>query len=104
MMTKDLDCGHTSSPEAELTCRQVTALFVDYLTGDIESLTRTAFEAHLCHCQACTAFFATYRETIRATRAARNEMIDLEEMTDADLDKLQHEFLKVRSRRSGRSE
>lgn len=75
MTSKRIHCGPTPSPEAELTCRQVTALFVDYLAGDIESITRTAFETHLCHCQACTAFLATYRETIRATRAARDETI-----------------------------
>jgi hypothetical protein len=74
-MSKQIYCGPTPSPDAELTCRQVTALFVDYLAGDIESIIRTAFEAHLYHCQACTAFFATYQETIRATRAVRDETI-----------------------------
>jgi len=71
MMTKKICCGHTPSSEAKLTCRQVTALLVDYLAADMDSLTRTAFEAHLRHCQVCTAFLATYRETIRATRGAR---------------------------------
>jgi predicted anti-sigma-YlaC factor YlaD len=74
-MSKQIYCGPTPSPDAVLTCRQVTALFVDYLAGDMESMTRTAFETHLCYCQACTAFFATYQETIRATRAARDETI-----------------------------
>lgn len=43
-------------------------------------------------------------ELIRSVKAARNEMIDLEDMSDESLDKLQADFLKVRTRRSGRSE
>jgi anti-sigma factor RsiW len=75
MMTKNMHCGHTPFPEAALTCRQVTALLVDYVAVDMDALTRVAFEAHLRHCSACTAFLATYRETIRATRAVRDEVI-----------------------------
>lgn len=39
-------------------------------------------------------------ELIRAIGPARNTMIDLEEMSDAELDKLQSEFQKVRMHRS----
>ena len=59
-MTKNIYFGHTPFPEAELTCRQVTALLVDYMAGDMDTLTRMAFEAHLRYCSACTAFLATY--------------------------------------------
>jgi low affinity Fe/Cu permease len=43
-------------------------------------------------------------ELIRAVRSARNEMIDLEDMSDAQLDSLQDEFAKVRDKRSGMRE
>lgn len=44
-------------------------------------------------------------ELIRSVKAARNEMIDLEDMADEDLEKLHKEFQLVRSRRSsGESE
>jgi len=40
-------------------------------------------------------------ELIKAVRTARNEMIDLEDMSDDELDRLQNEFEDVRTRRSG---
>jgi len=44
-------------------------------------------------------------ELIRAVKAARNEMIDLEDTTDEELERMQQEFIKVRAqRRSGRAE
>jgi anti-sigma factor RsiW len=41
----------------------------------MDAPTCMAFEAHLHNCPACTAFLATYTETIRATRAMRYEAI-----------------------------
>jgi anti-sigma factor RsiW len=41
----------------------------------MDALTCMAFETHLHNCPACTAFLATYTETIRATRAMRYEAI-----------------------------
>ncbi len=44
-------------------------------------------------------------ELIRSVKAARNKLIDLEEMNDEELDKLQAEFIKQRNKRqSGRPE
>ena len=67
--------GRIVTTETELNCRQVTALLVDYVAGDMDEMTRMAFEAHLRHCPACTAFLATYRGTIYATRAIRDESV-----------------------------
>lgn len=75
MMTNNTYSRHPPSPEADLTCQQVTALLVDYVAGEMDALTCLAFEAHLRNCPACTAFLATYAETIRATRAMRYEAI-----------------------------
>jgi low affinity Fe/Cu permease len=41
-------------------------------------------------------------ELIRALRGARNKLVNLEEMTDADLDKLQKEFQRVCGARKAR--
>ena len=75
MMTNNTYSRHSTSPEADLTCQQVTALLVDYVAGEMDALTCMAFEAHLRNCPACTAFLTTYTETIRATRAMRYESI-----------------------------
>jgi low affinity Fe/Cu permease len=40
-------------------------------------------------------------ELLRAVRSARDELIDLEEMSDEDLDRLHDEFVRLRARRSG---
>lgn len=39
-------------------------------------------------------------ELIRAVRAARNNLIDLEELSDADLDSFEDEFRKIRAKKS----
>ena len=74
-MTRKRQAPQVQSPATNLTCQQVTTLLVDYVAGDMEPPTRTAFEAHLRDCQDCLAFLATYKETIRVTRAARYEAI-----------------------------
>jgi anti-sigma factor RsiW len=58
-----------------LTCQQVTEAIVDYVTEEMDQPTRQAFERHLSRCTDCTAFFHTYQETIRATRAVHYEAI-----------------------------
>lgn len=73
MMTKNMHSQSKPSPDADLTCQQVTALLVDFIAGDMAAPMRMAFDVHLRHCQACTAFLATYRETIDATRSMRDE-------------------------------
>jgi anti-sigma factor RsiW len=81
MMPNNTYSRHPASPEADLTCQQVTALLVDYVAGEIDTLTCMAFEAHLHNCPACRAFLATYTETIRTTRAMRYESIPEEMLT-----------------------
>lgn len=39
-------------------------------------------------------------ELIRAVKAARNNLIDLEELSDADLDSFEDEFRKIRAKKS----
>ena len=42
-------------------------------------------------------------ELIRSVRAARNNLIDLEELSDADLDSLEDEFRKMHAKKSSAS-
>jgi predicted anti-sigma-YlaC factor YlaD len=60
MMTNNTYSRHSTSPEADLTCQQVTALLVDYVAGEMDALTCMAFEAHLLNCPVCTAFLALH--------------------------------------------
>jgi len=63
------------SPETPLTCAQITAVLVDYVSGDMDTATRAAFERHLHDCQECTAFLATYQKTMALIRAVRYETL-----------------------------
>lgn len=51
-----------------LGCRDIVELLDDYLDGALERAETGALEAHLEGCQDCTAFLATYRGTVRASR------------------------------------
>jgi anti-sigma factor RsiW len=53
-----------------MTCQELAAFLMDYLDGALPPAQRTAFEEHLGECPDCVAYLATYRETIRLSRAA----------------------------------
>jgi anti-sigma factor RsiW len=53
----------------------VTALIVDYVTGELDPETTLLFEQHLRDCADCVSFLNTYQGTIRATRSLRYEQI-----------------------------
>lgn len=56
-------------------CEEITNLILDYLTGDLDSETASAFEEHLRLCPDCVAFLKTYEKTVHATRSLRYEDI-----------------------------
>ena len=66
------------STEHRLTCEQVTALLIDYVTGELDPGTTQTLQEHLRNCRDCVAFLHTYAETIRATRSLRYEDIPSE--------------------------
>ena len=63
-------CSWTSSDD-DLTCQQVIALLVEYVTDALAPETLRAFQEHLRACEDCLAYLNTYRATIRATRTLR---------------------------------
>ena len=62
-------------PEMPSTCQQVTDVIVDYVTEEMDPVTRLAFERHLSLCPDCVAFLNTYQGTIRTMRTVRYETI-----------------------------
>jgi anti-sigma factor RsiW len=45
-------------------CREIVELVTDYLDGELDTATATAFEAHLDMCPGCDRFVDQIRETI----------------------------------------
>jgi anti-sigma factor RsiW len=67
-----------SSKKAGITCREVTDLILDYVTGELNAETALAFKAHLRKCPDCIAFLSTYQKTVQATQSLRYEILPLE--------------------------
>ena len=66
------------NPKKVDTCKQATSLILDYLTGELDSKTKRAFEEHLIECPDCVAFLNTYKKTIQSTRSLQYEDIPSE--------------------------
>lgn len=64
--------------KADVTCRQITALILDYVSGELDAETTLAFKAHLRTCPDCIAFLSTYQKTIQAAQSLRHESIPSE--------------------------
>jgi anti-sigma factor RsiW len=47
-----------------MTCREVTEFLSEYLSGDLPSAQRAAFETHLEICPACVTYLQSYRDTV----------------------------------------
>jgi hypothetical protein len=84
------------STEARMTCEQVTALLIDYITGELDPAIVSVCERHVPHCGDCESFLRTYRETVRATRTLRYDDIP-EEMQSRV-----HDFLRQQISRAPR--
>ena len=54
----------------ELTCQELVELLTDYLDGALPAGERARLEAHLAECEACDAYLAQFRTTIRLIRLA----------------------------------
>ena len=90
--------GYASASRADdLTCRQVTALLVEYVNDTLAPETMRAFQEHVRDCADCLAYLRTYRATIRALGTVRYE-----DMPAALQDRLLS-FLQTRLTRAPRS-
>ena len=66
------------NPKKVDTCKQATALILDYLTGELDPKTARLFEEHLMVCPDCVSFLNSYKETIKFTRSLSYEDIPSE--------------------------
>ncbi len=66
-----------------MNCAELISFLADFLEGHLPPETVATFEKHLERCTSCTAYLATYRETIlmarRAARAPRPDVSDAPE-------------------------
>ena len=51
-----------------ITCRQLTELLLDYVSGDLTPEQSELIDQHLEWCPPCVTYVETYRLTIRLTR------------------------------------
>lgn len=55
---------------AKVVCASGVELLMEYLEGVLPAEVNVSLEAHVAGCMRCTAFVASYRETLRILRAA----------------------------------
>ena len=77
-MVRHTSAQRPRSKDSNETCRQITALILDYVTGELNPKTALAFKAHLRECPDCIAFIGTYQKTVQAAQSLRYESIPLE--------------------------
>jgi anti-sigma factor RsiW len=58
-----------------MNCREFIGFLVEYLDGELQASVLADFEEHLSLCESCTAYLASYRETILAARLVSNEVL-----------------------------
>jgi anti-sigma factor RsiW len=74
-------------------CREIAELLLDYMTGELDPETASAFEEHLRLCSDCVAFLNTYKKTVQVTRSLRHDSIP------AELQRRALRFLKERTKK-----
>jgi anti-sigma factor RsiW len=78
-----------------MTCRELVAFLMEYLSGGLPDTDRAAFEEHLAECDACVAYLKSYEETVRLGKAA---FMDLDNpVPDEVPEELVHAILSVRA-------
>ncbi len=48
-----------------MTCKELISFLVDYVDGELPPSEQRRFDQHLELCNDCTAYVASYRETVR---------------------------------------
>lgn len=77
-------------------CREIADLLLDYLSGELDRATTSAFEDHLRLCSDCAAFLNTYKKTVQVTGSLRYEDIP------AELERRVRRFLRERTQKGRR--
>jgi predicted anti-sigma-YlaC factor YlaD len=77
MMGQPSDDIPVAPHRTQVTCQQVTALLLEYITEALDAVTHQIVEAHLQNCADCNAFLHTYQATIRVTKALHYEDIPM---------------------------
>ena len=57
-----------------MTCREFADFMMDYLSDELSSESRAAFEYHLSSCTNCRRSLASYRETIKLGKRAFEDL------------------------------
>ena len=74
-MVKRTSVQRAKPRKAHITCQKITALILNYVTGELNPEMALAFKAHLRVCPDCIAFLSTYQKTIHATRSLQYQSI-----------------------------
>lgn len=53
-----------------MTCREFADFIADYLTGELPTDTKAAFERHLVRCPNCPEYLRQYEDSVKAGRRA----------------------------------
>ena len=59
-----------------LTCRGLVDFLDDFLSGELPTAERVRFEQHLVRCRECIEYLASYRASVRLTRALCDDLDD----------------------------
>ena len=59
---------------SEMTCRELVDFLGAYLDGELSADVRGQFEEHLAACPECTAYVATYRDTVKLAKRAFEDL------------------------------
>ena len=62
-----------------MTCRDFANFLVDYLDDGLPADVRQRFDAHLEECPDCVQYLRQYRDTIRLTSAAGDQLASIPE-------------------------
>ena len=57
-----------------MVCKEVIAFLDEYVEESLAPARRAQFDRHLAVCASCVAYLASYRETIRMSRAAIEDL------------------------------
>ena len=56
-----------------MTCRELVEFLAAYMDGELLEDVRLQFDEHLAACPECSAYLATYRETVKLAKDAFQE-------------------------------